>query len=427
MSGLLSILTGFVKIPSLRKKLLVTAAIFAIYRFVAHIPAPGIDQDSLKALFNSSQFLTLLDVFSGGTLANFSIMALSLGPYINASIIFQMLTMIVPKLEALQKEGDYGRQKINQYMRFLTVPLSIVQAFGIVMLLKNRSLISIENPLNLISIIITLVAGTIFLMWLGELINEYGLGNGVSLIIFAGIVSRLPIAFAQTATTVESSNLTNVIIFGFMSIAVIYFVVKTTEATRQIPITYARRSSIGSSGRQASYLPLRLNQSGVIPIIFAVSLMLLPGMGANLLSASNNPRLVSLAGQISVNFTPESVAYNTIYFFLILSFTYFYTAVVFNPEKIAEEVKKHGGFIPGVRPGKSTASYLSFILNRTTLFGGASLGFIAILPSIVSKITGVTTLTIGGTGILIVISVVLEILKGVQSQMVMHNYDKFAS
>lgn len=426
MSGIMNTLRGLFKIKDLRSRLLITALVFAVYRFTAHIPAPGIDQASLKAIFSSSQFLSLLDVFSGGTLGNFSIMALSLGPYINASIIFQMLTMLVPSLETLSKEGDYGRQKINQYTRLLAIPLSIVQSFGLIMLLRNRHLISIENPLALISMIITLVAGTVFLMWLGEIITDYGVGNGTSVLIFAGIVSRLPVSFFQTASVFDPSNLTNVIVFATASLLVVYFVVKTSEAIRQIPITYARRSSNNpSAGNQATYLPLRLNQAGVIPIIFAVSLMLIPGLLANVFQSSSNIQLSSLARQMTTLLSPQSFLYNAIYFALIVAFTYFYTAVIFNPEKIADDVKKHGGFVPGVRPGKATSEYLTFILNRITLAGATFLGLIAILPSILSKLTNVTTLSVGGTGILIVISVVLEILKSVESQLVMHNYNKF--
>lgn len=425
MSVLWNTLLGFIKIPELKKRLIITAAVFAVYRFVAHIPAPGIDNQSLKAIFNSSQFLTLLDVFSGGTLGNFSIMALSLGPYINASIIIQMLTVLVPSLEALQKEGDYGRQKIANYTRLITIPLSIVQAFGLIMLLKNRQLITIDNPINLISMVITLVAGTIFLMWLGEIINDYGLGNGTSLIIFAGIVSRLPVSIFQTASVVESSNFTNILVFAAVSFFVVYFVVKMSEATRQIAITYARRSSSTGAGRQATYLPLRLNQAGVIPIIFAVSLMLVPGLIANTFQASSNLALANLAKNVNNYLGPQGVTYNLLYFLLIIFFTYFYTAVVFNPEKIADEIKKHGGFIPGVRPGKATSVYLSQILNRITLAGAFFLGIVAVMPSVISGFSGITTLSVGGTGILIVISVVLEILRSVESQMVMHNYNKF--
>jgi preprotein translocase subunit SecY len=426
MSVIWNTLKGFIKIPELKRRFLVTFAVFAVFRFIAHIPAPGIDNASLKAIFNSSQFLTLLDVFSGGTLANFSIMALGLGPYINASIIFQMLTILVPKLEALSKEGDYGRQKITQYTRFLTIPLSIIQSFGLIMLLKNRQLITLENPINLLAMIITLVAGTVLLMWLGELINDYGLGNGTSLIIFAGIISRLPVSLAQTASIFEAGNFTNLLVFAFVSLIVIYFVVRMSEATRQIPITYARRgSNFSNSGRQATYLPLRLNQAGVIPIIFAVSLMLVPGLLTNLFQGSTNYQLATISRLLNTLLSPQGVLYNGLYFILIILFTYFYTAVVFNPEKIADEIKKHGGFIPGIRPGKATSVYLNQILNRITLAGAFFLGLVAVLPSIVSGFTKINTLTVGGTGVLIVISVVLEVLKSVESQLVMHNYNKF--
>lgn len=426
MSSLTNALKGIAGIKGLRNKILITALIFAVFRFAAHIPAPGIDRASLQALFNSSQFLTLLDVFSGGTLANFSIMALGLGPYINASIIFQMLTLIIPSLETLSKEGEYGRNKINQYTRLATIPLAIIQAFGLILLLQNRGIITITNPVNFISVMITLVTGTIFVLWLGEMINEFGVGNGVSVLIFAGIVSSLPVTFAQTFTLVETMNLINLAIYGLVSLLVVYLIVRITEATRQIPITYARRAvNSQSAGRQATYLPLRLNQAGVIPIIFAVSMMLIPGLAANFLQSSSNPALQQFARTVNLYLAPDGWLYNVIYFILIVAFTYFYTAVVFNPDKIAGEIKKYGGFIPGVRPGKSTSAYLMYILNRITLVGAGFLGLIAVMPSLVSKFTGLTTLTIGGTGILIVISVVLELLKSLQSQLVMHNYNKF--
>lgn len=420
-----SLRTAF-SIPELRKKILFTAFILLIFRLCAHIPVAGVNLADLKNLFNQNQFLGLLDIFSGGTLANFSVMALGLNPYINASIIFQLMGLVFPKIEQLQKEGEYGREKINQYTRFLAVPLAVVQAIGMIALLKGQGIISSFTPLSMVSTVLAMTAGTIFLMWLGELITESGLGNGISMIIFAGIVGRLPVAFGQTSATVESSNFINLGIFILMALVVIASVVFMEEAVRKVRVEYAKRIS-GSRmyGGQSTYLPLKINQAGVIPIIFAVSLVLLPSMIGQYLSALPNKTIASLAvGMVSL-FNPGGVAYNLIYFILVVGFTYFYTAVIFNPTKIADEIKKYGGFVPGIRPGKPTADYLNAIITRITLAGAVFLGLIAILPSLVQKATSISTLAIGGTSILIVVSVVLETFKVIENIVQMHGYDKF--
>jgi preprotein translocase subunit SecY len=411
--------------PEIRKKFILTAIILFVFRLVAHIPAAGIDTKSLQALFAGSPLLSLLDVFSGGTLANFSIMALGLNPYINASIILQLLGYVIPSLEELQKEGEYGQEKINQYTRFLTVPLAALQAFGMYSLLKSQGIIPVFSPIALLSLILTMTAGTIFAVWLGELITEYGFTNGVSLLIFAGIVARLPISLGQSISVFQSSDLLKVIIFLVLTVVIVGLVVFMNEATRQIPINYARRGT-KISPLSNSYLPLRLNQAGVIPIIFAVSLVLIPSMLTQFLSgAAGGTKLASIAKTVAVIFQPKSVVYNLIYFLLVVGFTYFYTAVVFNPEKISENLQKNGGFIPGIRPGSETAKYLSFVLNRITLIGAIFLGMIAILPSLFQNAIGVANLAIGGTGILIVVSVVLEITRELEAQLVMKRYDTF--
>ena len=311
----------------------------------------------------------LLDIFSGGTLANFSVMALGLNPYINASIILQLLTIIFPKLEELSKEGEEGRQKINQYTRFLTVPLAVFQAIGMYALLRSQSIIGLLTPLDLGIFVLTMVAGTVFLMWLGELITEKGVGNGISLLIFAGIVGTLPSVLGQTASTFSAENLTNIVIFAVMGIAVVASIVLINEATRQITVYYAKRVRGNKIyGGQSTHLPLRLNQAGVIPIIFAVSLILMPSLIANYLTSSSNPMLKDLSFTIAGLFNPDGFLQFPI-FLLVVGFTYFYTAVVFNPKKISEEIQKYGGFIPGIRPGASTANYLNYILTRITLAG----------------------------------------------------------
>ncbi len=410
----------------LRKKILFTLGVFVIFRFITHIPVPGVNLDALRTLFNRNQFLGLLDIFSGGTLANFSIMALGLNPYINASIILQMVTMVYPKLEELSKEGEAGREKINQYTRIITVPLCIFQAIGMVALLKNQGIIIEGMLFPLALIILTMVTGTIMLMWLGELISEFGVGNGISLLILAGIVSRFPVSIWQTASAAGTISFSNLLVFLLMSLSVIAGIVFVNEAVRQIPVTYAKRVRANQvSGGQRTHLPLRVNQAGVIPIIFAVSLVLLPSMLARYLQAIPQANIAGFFQKLAATLNPDTIWYNLLYFFLVIAFTYFYTAVTFNPEKIADEIKKHGGFIPGIRPGQQTAKYLNKVLTRITLAGSIFLGLVAILPSIAKSITGVTTMSIGGTGILIVVSVILETSKAIKSQLLMTSYDRF--
>ncbi len=426
MDNILAPLINTFKIKELRTKIIITAIIILVSRIVAHIPVGGVDIEALRNLFSSNQFLGLLDIFSGGTLGNFSLISLGLNPYINASIIIQLLTMIFPSMEALSKEGEYGRQKINQYTRYLTVPLAIMQSLVMFTLLKNQGVILNPTPINVLTIIVGMTAGTMFLMWLGELISEYGIGNGISLLIFAGIVARLPITLTQTTSIADQQQLLNFLIFGALALLVIAGIVFVNEARRQILVQYARRFVGGREvGGSSTYLPLRVNQAGVIPIIFAVSLVLIPSVGGQYLSQLTNPALANVGRFLVTNFKAESLVYNLVYFVLVVGFTYFYTAVIFNPSKIAEEIKKSGAFIPGVRPGAATAAYLNHILLRITMFGALFLGVIAILPSIASSITGVTTLVLGGTGLLIVVSVVLDTAKQFESKLIERNYEGF--
>ncbi len=426
MENLLRLFKNSFRAPDVRRKILFTAFILIVFRVFAHIPVSGVDLVQLKALFAQNQLLGLLDIFSGGTLANFSVMALGLNPYINASIIMNLGALVFPKLEALQKEGEAGRQKINQYTRFLTVPLAAVQAVGMFALLKSQGIISMNNPIEIVSFILTMTAGTMLLVWLGELITEKGVGNGISIIIFAGIVGRLPVILGQTLTTTSSQNLFSVLSFAVMGLVVISLIVVVNEATRRITINYARRVRGNKMyGGQSTHLPLRLNQAGVIPIIFAVSLVLLPSLFANYLTASTNPALRNFATNIAIWFNPDGGIYNVLYFVLVVVFTYFYTAVVFNPKKISEEIQKQGGFIPGIRPGTETAKYLGYVLSRITSGGAIFLGLVAILPVLGRSVTNVQTLLLGGTGILIVVSVVLETIKSIEAQLVMKNYEGY--
>jgi len=412
--------------PKLRQKLIITFFIFLVFRIFAFLPVPTINLSRLRVLFGQNQFLSLLDIFSGGTLINFSVMALGLNPYINASIVIQLLSVIFPQLEQLSKEGEYGRFKINQYTRFLTLPLTILQSIGIYFLLQNQKIIVSMSPLEFFSFIVTLSAGSFVLIWLGELISEFGLGNGISLLIFAGIVGRLPTFITRTALIINKELIFNLFIFALLSIAVISAVVFINEATRRIPVFYARRIK-GNRVYQAAnnYLPLKLNQAGVIPIIFAVSFVLFPQLLGNFLAGIKNQMIATMAHFLIIFFNPQGFFYNFFYFFLVIGFTFFYTIVVFNPQKIAEELQKNGGFIPGIRPGLATKEYLEKVLYKITSVGAIFLGVIAILPVIVARITGISHLVIGGTSILIVVSVVLETFKMIEAQLIMKNYDKF--
>ncbi len=426
MSNIFTPFVNAFKIPSLRRKLIITFLILVIFRIVAHIPVGGINLQGLRSLFAGNQFLGLLDIFSGGTLVNFSVISLGLNPYINASIIMQLLGMVFPKLEQMQKEDEAGRQKFNQYTRYLTIPLAAVQAIGVFTLLRNQGLVTVFTPIQILTIVVSLTAGTIFLMWLGELLTEYGIGNGISVLIFVGIVVRAPVALFQTLSVVDQQQIINILIFTALAVLIIAGIVFVNEGRRQIMVQYARRYT---GGREAvanfTYLPLRVNQAGVIPIIFAVSLVLIPSFLGQYLAQVHNLALSNAGRFLASNFQFGSWAYNIIYFILVIGFTYFYTAVIFNPVKIADDIKKYGGFIPGIRPGTATASYLNYILLRITLAGAIFLGIIAILPSIASSLTGVTTLVIGGTSILIVVSVILDTAKQFESQLIERNYEGF--
>ncbi len=428
MDEILAKLKLLFKDPQLKRKTLFTLMIFLFFRLFVFIPVPAINLQKLRILFAQNQFLSLLDIFSGGTLINFSVMALGLNPYINASIIFQLLTVVVPKFEQLAKEGEYGRFKINQYTRMLTVPLTIVQSIGIYVLLKNQKIITFLNPLEFFSFIFTLVAGTFILIWFGELISEFGLGNGISILIFVGIVGRIPIVLRQTLGVLNQELIFNILIFLVLAILVIAAIVFVDEAVRRIPVYYAKRIR-GNRVYQAAtnYLPLKLNQAGVIPIIFAVSFVLFPQLVGNFLIYSKNKAIAGFASFLVQFFNPSGFFYNFFYFFLVIGFTYFYTIVIFNPQKISEEIQKNGGFIPGIRPGINTKQFLEKILYRITSAGAIFLGLIAILPAVMSQITGIKNLVIGGTGILIVVSVILETFKIIEAQLVMKNYDKFSN
>jgi preprotein translocase subunit SecY len=424
---MLRTLQDILRTPDLRNKILFTLGIIFIYRLLTHIPVPGVDSDALVNLFSTSQLLQLLDLFTGGTLLNFSIIALGLNPYINASIIMQLMGIIVPKIEELQKEGEYGRQKINQYTRYLTVPLAFVQSYAVLVFLRQggTGVIGNLNPIETAAMMVTMTAGSLLLMWLGELVTERGIGNGISMIIFVGIVARLPVILGQAGSIVTAENALTLAALLAVGLVIIMGVVIGTEGQRKILVQYAKRVRGNRLyGGQTTYLPIRINQAGVIPIIFAVSLILLPGILGQLLAGSQN-EVLKQVGEWSNNFAQNVPLYSAIYFVMVVIFTYFYTSVVFNPTKVSDEIKKYGGFIPGIRPGKATADYLAFISNRITLVGAVFLGTIAIMPFVMQEITNISVVAFGGTGLLIVVSVVLETTKQLESQLIMRSYEGF--
>ena len=422
-----------VRDKQLRKNILFVLGLLIVFRIAAHVPVPGINTQDLADFFSSNQLLGLLNVFSGGGLENFSVVALAVGPYITASIIFQLLTMIVPKLEELSKEGEYGQRKISQYTRLLTVPMALVQAYGLIALLRGGgfggsagSAAGLLGDLSLIQIITTMVVltgGTIFLMWLGELISERKVGNGISLIIFAGIVSGIPTALQRIFLTLDRADIINLIMFIGMIIVTVAAIVVITEGQRNIPISYAKRIR-GSRmyGGVDTHLPLRVNQAGVIPIIFAIAIVLFPPLIAQFFLRADAVFLQNSA-QFIINVFNNQIFYGVIYFTLVVGFTYFYTAVIFHPQQIAENLQKQGGFIPGIRPGTATAEYIGTVSNRIMLAGAAFLGVIAILPLVMQPLFGSQALIVGGTSVLIVVAVVIETVKQIDAQLEMRSYE----
>lgn len=414
-------------LKDLRHKVLMVMMLLAVTRVLAAIPIPGVDAAGLKQFFEQNQLFGLLDIFSGGGLSNFSIAMLGVGPYITASIIMQLLAIIIPKLGELQKEGEQGRAKVNQYTRYLTVPLAVLQGIGTI-LLFTRGQQGAPGVLGTITsadwfvIILSITAGSLILMWLGELITEYGIGNGLSLIIFAGIVARLPTLVAQNTQLVDPVT---IIGFAVIALVVILAVVTMTEATRNIPVSYAKRVRGNKLyGGVDTHLPIRINTAGVIPIIFAISILLFPGIVANFLVNAKTAAIANFAQNVTDLFQNQTF-YGIAYFILVVAFTYFYTAVIFNPEDIADNLQKQGGFVPGLRPGRQTADYLYRVLNRITLAGAVFLGLIAVLPFLMQIVTKTQALTIGGTSLLIVVAVVIETVKQIESQLVMRDYEGF--
>jgi preprotein translocase subunit SecY len=415
------------KIKDLRNKILFVLGAMAVFRLMANIPIPGISPEDLKTFFEQFQLFGLLNIFTGGALDKLSIVMLGLGPYITGTIILQLLTMIFPQLERLyREEGEAGRQKFNQYGRILTVPLAMLQGYAMLNLFQRQGVIGDLPPLTMFTSILTITAGSIFLMWLGELISEKGIGNGVSLLIFAGIVSSVPVNIRQVYLDIQldPSRIPGYLIFFGMALLIVAAVVLINQARRNIPISYAKRvRGTKMYGGVSTFLPLSINPAGVMPIIFALSVLLFPGMIANFLTGFGG-NIGNIAQSIA-NFLQNPWVYGILYFFLVVVFVYFYTAITFDPGNISENLQKSGGFIPGIRPGSSTASHLSYILNRVLLIGALFLGAIAVMPSIIGGITQVLVFQflIGGTSLLIVVSVVLETVQQINTQLQMREYE----
>ena len=422
-----SLLNAF-RAPDIRRRILFVLGVLIVFRALAHVPVPGADPTKLAQFFKDNALFGLLDLFSGGGLSRFSVVGLGVNPYINASIIMQLMTGVVPALTALQREGEYGRNKINQYTRYLTIPLAILQSYGFLAVLNQAGVLNTSFDLasfETLTQIITLTAGSILLMWLGELITEKGIGNGISFIIFAGIVGRAPQAIG---TFLDSPNIPALALFAVFGVAAIAAIVFITEGQRRIPVQYASRVR----GRRmyqggTTFLPLRVNQAGVIPIIFAVSILLFPSQIAGYFAQSQVSLVRDIATFFVNTFGPSNlVVYGSLYFLLTVGFTYFYTAFTFKPDETAEQLRKNGGFIPGIRPGRPTQDYLARVVNRITVAGALFLGIVAVSPYLFQAfIPSLAGLSLGGTSILIAVSVVVETMKQLEAQLMMRNYEGF--
>ncbi|MDQ5971296.1 MAG: preprotein translocase subunit SecY [Patescibacteria group bacterium] len=407
----------------LRKRVVFVLLALVAFRLLANIPIPGVDITALERVINNNQLLGAFNILSGGGLSHLSIIMLGVGPYITGSIIMQLLTIMVPRLKSMyQEEGELGKKKFTQYGRILTVPLAIIQGFSLILLLSKQGVLGDLTTFQMIANITIVVGGSMLLMWIGELISEFGIGNGVSLIIFAGIIATIPQNISQFIYTFEVAKLPMYIIFLVVGLLIIAGVVLISEAERPIPVTYAKQvRGYGNAGGVQTYLPLRVNQAGVIPIIFGLSILMFPQILGNLLASSTSSILLSISKGM-LWFVNNSYAYAITYFILVFLFTYFYTAITFDPKQLADNLQKGGAFIPGIRPGAATIEYISNILTRITLVGALFLGIIAVLPLVMKGITGITSFALGGTALLIVVSVVLDLIKKVEAQLSMREY-----
>ena len=408
---------------AIRDRILFVLGALIVFRGLTAVPIPGVDLAVLAQFFQNNQFLGLLNIFSGGGLSNLSIVMLGVGPFITASIIMQLMTVMSPKLKAMySEEGETGRAKFTQYSRLLPLPLAILQAFGFLTLLKSQGVIAGLSTFEFMLNIVIVVAGSVLLVWLGELVTEYGIGNGVSIIIFAGIVATLPQTVSQLIYNYDPTKLPLYIAFTAAAVAIIYGVVVMTQAERQVPITHAKQVRGGKTyGGTTSYLPLRLNQAGVIPIIFALSILLFPQMILNILASFNVSGIAGLTEKVTSFFNNQEL-YAMVYFVFVVLFTFFYTAVTFDPDAMSKNLQRNGAFIPGIRPGTHTSEYLGKVITRLTLVGALFLGVVAVLPMVMQILTGVTTLAIGGTALLIAVSVVIDLVRRIDSQVSMRQY-----
>lgn len=417
----------------LRNKILFTLGIILIVRLLAQITIPGANTDIIRGIFERNQLLGAFSLLTGGSAENFSIILMGLSPYINASIIIQLLTVIVPSLENLSKEGEQGRRKLNQYTRWLSLPIAFIQSYGMIALLNSQSqlpiIANISSPSVILPIMLTITTGTVLMMWLGELITEKGMGNGISILIFAGIISNIPAVVGQNLTLAQQSNslLIPFVVEILITLALTIIVILISESERRVPILYASRSVKG--GGEKSNLPIKINQAGMIPIIFSLSVVSFPGIIAQFMQNSPDATIKGIAQFIQSNFTVNSALYLIVYFLLIIAFTYFYVSITFNPEQVADNIQKRGGYIPGIRPGKQTIKYLNDVSNHLNLWGGLFIAFIAISPNIIQSLTGAFSLgsvatIISGAGLIIIVSVVLEVIRQINAQLVMHDYNK---
>jgi preprotein translocase subunit SecY len=414
---------NILKNRQLRNNILFVLAMLFIFRVVAHIPIPGIDTTTLSTFLDSNQALQLLNLFSGGGLENFSIVMLGLGPYITASIIMQLMGMVIPTVEEWTKEGEAGQRKISNYTKILTVPLSFLQGYGMIALLQRSTsstgaaVLGSLSVGEILTILVTITAGGLFLVWLGELITEKNVGNGISILIFAGIIAALPGQLSQTFSLIDSSEWQKYLLLVGAAVAVVAGVVFITEGVRKVTVIYARQS-----GQNRTYLPIRVNQGGVIPIIFGISVLIFPQTVAQYFIGNETAWIDNAAVAVN-NFFANQVYYGIVYFVLVFAFTYFYTSIIFQPDKVADNLNKQGGFIPGVRPGKETSNYIGHVSNRIMLFGAIFLGAVAVLPLFVESAAGISTLGLSGTSLLIIVSVALEFNKQLDASLMTQDYD----
>jgi preprotein translocase subunit SecY len=407
----------------IRNRILFIVAAFAVFRFLAAIPIPGVDRNALESFFQNNQFFGLLNVFSGGGFSKLSLVMLGVAPYITSSIIMQLATIIFPKVKQMYtEEGEAGRAKFIEWSRILTIPVAVIQAVAFLSLLQSQGILGQLSTIAFISDIVTVAAGSVFLMWIGELITEFGIGNGVSLIIFAGIASRIPSGVSQALYTATSANIPSYLGFLVLAVVIVYAVVVVSEGERSIPIAYARavRGAANAAGA-ATYLPIRLLQTGVIPIVFALSLLLFPQMILAALTAAGFG-WASVASLWYAGFAANTYAYGAVYFVFVVLFTYFYTSITFEPKRVADNLQKSGAFVPGVRPGPETERYIGAVVNRITLPGAAFLGLVAVVPFIVQGLTGVTALLVGGTALLIAVQVILDLVRKIDAQVSLREY-----